>query len=49
MLYHKALGRTPDKKEIETASRMLGDKPDVEAIADLFWSVVLLPEFQIVY
>ncbi len=49
MLYLKALGRTPDKKEIETASRMLGDNPDVEAIADLFWSVVLLPEFQIVY
>ncbi len=49
MLYQKALGRIPDKKEIETAGRMLGDKPDVEAIADLFWSVVLLPEFQIVY
>ena len=49
MLYQKALGRTPDKKEIETAGRMLGDKPDVECIADLFWSVVLLPEFQIVY
>ena len=49
MLYQKALGRTPDKREIETAGRMLGDKPDVEAIADLFWSVVLLPEFQIVY
>lgn len=48
-LFKKALGREPDKKELEVAKQMLGDSPDVNAIADLFWSVLLLPEFQIVY
>jgi hypothetical protein len=48
-LFRKALGREPDKKELEVAKQMLGDKPDVNTIADLFWSVLLLPEFQIVY
>lgn len=48
-LFSKALGREPDKKELEVARQMLGDTPDVDAIADLFWSVLLLPEFQIVY
>lgn len=48
-LFRKALGREPQKKELEIAMRQLGDTPAVEAIADLFWSVLLLPEFQIVY
>jgi hypothetical protein len=31
------------------AKKALGDNPDAEAIEDLFWAVVLLPEFQIIY
>ncbi len=48
-LFRKTLGREPEKKEMDVAANLLGDKPDAEAIADLFWSVFLLPEFQIVY
>ncbi|MDQ6813277.1 MAG: DUF1549 domain-containing protein [Bacteroidota bacterium] len=48
-LYIKALGREPQQKEFAVASKMLGANPGTEAIQDLFWAVLLLPEFQIVY
>jgi len=48
-LFRKALGREPGKKELDTAMKILGNNPDADAIADLCWSVMLLPEFQIVY
>ncbi|MBC7567301.1 MAG: DUF1549 domain-containing protein [Pedobacter sp.] len=47
--YLKALGRTPSDKELNLADKALGDLPDADAIQDLFWSIVLLPEFQIIY
>jgi hypothetical protein len=48
-LYSKALNRTPTKKEFEIAKETLGDKPKPEDVEDLFWAVVLLPEFQIIW
>ncbi len=45
----KSLGRAPDKKELSISVQRLGDNPTIESIADMFWSVLLLPEFQIVY
>ncbi|MEP7144149.1 MAG: PSD1 and planctomycete cytochrome C domain-containing protein, partial [Ferruginibacter sp.] len=48
-LYARALFRTPNQKEFELAKKALGDHPDKEAIQDLFWAIVLLPEFQIIY
>ena len=48
-LYSRALIRAPNQKEFEVAKKALGDNPDAEAIQDLFWAVVLLPEFQIIY
>jgi len=48
-LFRKTLGRKPGIKEMDVAVKLLGDQPEVENIADLFWSVFLLPEFQIVY
>ena len=48
-LYSKALNRAPTNKELEITKRALGDKPDPGDVEDLFWAVVLLPEFQIVY
>jgi uncharacterized membrane protein len=48
-LFRKTLGREPEKNEMDVAVKVLGDKPDEAAVADLFWSVFLLPEFQIVY
>jgi hypothetical protein len=48
-LYNKALNRSPNQKEFEVAKKALGSNPKVEDIQDLFWAVVLLPEFQIIY
>lgn len=48
-IYRKALGREPQQKELKVAKQLLGDAPGEEAIQDLFWAVMLLPEFQIIY
>ena len=48
-LYNKALNRAPTPQEFVVAKRALGDKPKPEDVEDLFWAVVLLPEFQIIY
>ena len=48
-LYSKALNRAPTRKEFDVARKALGDNPKPEDVEDLFWAVVLLPEFQIIY
>ncbi len=48
-IYRKALGREPQQKEFKVARQVLGDTPGTEAIQDLFWAIMLLPEFQIIY
>lgn len=48
-LYSRALSRSPNQKELEIARKALGNQPTVEAIQDLFWAVLLLPEFQLIY
>lgn len=48
-VYEKALGRKPEKNEREVAKAALGDSPTEESIQDLFWAVLLLPEFQIIH
>lgn len=47
-LYLKALNRKPNEKELAIAKEALGANPDVAQIQDLFWAVILLPEFQMV-
>jgi hypothetical protein len=48
-LYSNALNRAPNKKEFEVVKVALGNNPQPDAIEDLFWAVILLPEFQIIY
>ena len=48
-LFKKALGREPNEQELSVAIQTIGNKPNRESIQDLFWSILLLPEFQIVY
>jgi len=48
-LYHKSFGRNPTEKEKEIAMNTLGDNVDKESLQDLFWTTVLLPEFQFIY
>ena len=48
-IYRKALGREPQQKEFDVAKQLLAANNGPEAIQDLFWAVMLLPEFQIIY
>jgi len=47
-LYEKSLGRKPSEKEEEILLAVLGDKPELEAVQDVFWSTLILPEFQFI-
>ena len=48
-VYEKALGRKPGQEEIAIAKETLGETPSTESIQDLFWAVMLLPEFQVIH
>jgi len=48
-LYTQALGRPPQKDEVAVAVKLLGPAPDEAGLEDLLWSVMLLPEFQLIY
>lgn len=48
-VYEKALGRKPEKDELQIAKAALGESPTEESIQDLFWAVLLLPEFQVIH
>ena len=48
-IYKRALGREALPQEYKIANKLLGGNPDTNAIQDLFWAIMLLPEFQIIY
>jgi uncharacterized membrane protein len=48
-LYGQLFGRKPTGGEMRTISNILGDQPDGDAVQDLFWATLLLPEFQFIY
>ena len=48
-VYKLALGRNPVKAEIQAAIDILGPSPREAEVEDLLWSVMLLPEFQLIY
>jgi len=43
-----ALCRPPTPEEVSIARELLGPDPTAESVADLLWSVIMLPEFQLV-
>jgi hypothetical protein len=48
-IFEKALSRKPTADEKSIAIEMLGDsKPTADRIQDFLWTIVMLPEFQIV-
>jgi hypothetical protein len=47
-LYQAALTRPPTPDEARTAAEVLGTAPTNESLSDLFWAVLMLPEFQLV-
>ena len=47
-LYRAALSREPAPDELALTQQLLGESPDAQAVEDLLWSVVMLPEFQMI-
>jgi hypothetical protein len=47
-LYRAAIGRRPTEHEQEIAREMLVASPTEEGLADLLWSLFMLPEFQLI-
>ncbi len=47
-VYLSALCREPSPAELAIAAGMVGDRPAATGVADLLWSVFMLPEFQTV-
>jgi hypothetical protein len=47
-LYRGALSREPTAEELAVARGIVGEPPDDERVADLLWTVFMLPEFQLV-
>lgn len=47
-LYHKALGRQPSEMEKNTMLNALGNHPQKEQLQDVFWAVLMSPEFQFI-
>jgi hypothetical protein len=48
-LYLAVLGRKPTAAERAISRESIGAHPTAEAIADLTWSLLMLPEFQLIY
>jgi hypothetical protein len=48
-LYRQAFTRDPGQTERELAGTLLGRNPTPEAIEDYLWSIVMQPEFQLIY
>jgi len=47
-LYPMALGRNPSKEEKDILMNALGSKPQKEQLQDVFWSILISPEFQFI-
>jgi mono/diheme cytochrome c family protein len=48
LVFERALGRAPTSVERRLSSQARGPRPDTAVVEDLLWSVVMLPEFQLV-
>lgn len=48
LLFTRALGRVPTAAERRLCREMLGSRPTAETVEDLLWSLVMLPEFQLI-
>ncbi len=47
-LYNSSLCRPPSKEERDAAMEVLGTKPTPQAVEDLLWAILDLPEFQLI-
>ena len=47
-LFLQALSRKPTTDEWQIIQQSLGENPDITSVQDLIWSILVLPEFQLV-
>ena len=47
-VFRQALSRSPARAESEAVLALLGAEPKADALADLLWALVNLPEFQLI-
>jgi hypothetical protein len=47
-MYRQALVREPTSDELRILQELLGEEPQVAAIEDALWAVIMLPEFNVV-
>ncbi len=48
-IYLKALNRRPTDKELNLARSLIDTPTKPEGVADVLWSITMLPEFQLIY
>ena len=48
LVYLRTLGRSPTPDERDTSRSLIGEPATAEGLADLLWSVFMLPEFQLI-
>jgi uncharacterized membrane protein/mono/diheme cytochrome c family protein len=48
-VYLKSLGRLPRQEEMNPAIKLFNQSSRKEAVEDVLWAVMLLPEFQLIY
>ena len=47
-LYKSAFSRDPTQSEMSLASEIIGETPTETGVQDLFWAVLMMPEFQFI-
>ncbi|MDW8309970.1 MAG: PSD1 and planctomycete cytochrome C domain-containing protein [Verrucomicrobiales bacterium] len=48
-LWLRGLGREPSRQELQLALDLLGQPVRQDGLEDLFWALLMLPEFQLIY
>lgn len=48
-LYRSGLQRAPTPDELQLATTLVGDTVNREGVEDLLWTLIMLPEFQLLY
>jgi len=47
-IYARTLARRPSAKEVETARELAGNPATADGVQDLIWTLIMLPEFQLI-
>ena len=48
-IFRESLGRPPSEQELAQSLELVGSPAQQEGVEDLLWSVLMLPEFQLIY